>query len=150
MHTTPEHIARAASSAAAFGAAADLQDNLLTVSNDLERLQSLLDDSHKTLQAGFFGTLELLRQLHDSGHLEAAALSQATQHLACAVKALQFQDMATQLIAHTNCRLHHCADRLARDTFAGDGEGEAAVEAAPMRPNPVTQAEMDTGFVELF
>ena len=134
----------------AFIAAADLQENLLTVSNDLERLQALLDDSHKTLQAGFFGTLELLRQLHESGQLEADPLSQATQHLGCAVKALQFQDMASQLIAHTNCRLHHCADRLARDTFADDGDGEAVVEAAPLRPNPVTQSEMDTGFVELF
>ncbi len=133
-----------------FGVAADLQDNLLTVTNDLERLQTLLDDSHKTLQSGFFGTLELLQSLHSAGQLEAAPLRQATQHLGCAVKALQFQDMASQLIAHTSRRLHNCADRLARDTFAGDGDGEAAVEEAPLRANPVTQSEMDTGFVELF
>ncbi len=137
-------------SAAALGVAADLQDNLLTVTHDLERLQALLDDSHKTLQAGFFGTLELLQSLHGAGQLDAAPLNQATQHLGCAVKALQFQDMASQLIAHTSRRLHHCADRLARDAFAGDEDGEAAVEEAPLRPNPVTQSEMDTGFVELF
>jgi len=133
-----------------FGVAADLQDNLLTVSNDLERLQTLLDDSHKTLQSGFFGTLELLQALHDAGQLEAAPLQRATRHLGCAVKALQFQDMASQLIAHTSRRLHNCADRLARDAFAGDEDGEAAVEEAPLRANPVTQSEMDTGFVELF
>lgn len=133
-----------------FGVAADLQDNLLTVTHDLERLQTLLDDSHKTLQAGFFGTLELLQSLHGAGQLDTAPLQQATQHLGCAVKALQFQDMASQLIAHTSRRLHNCADRLARDAFAGDDDGEAAVEEAPLRANPVTQSEMDTGFVELF
>ena len=149
MQTMIENTASYASPLA-FGVAADLQDNLLTVTNDLERLQTLLDDSHKTLQSGFFGTLELLQSLHSAGQLEAAPLSQATQHLGCAVKALQFQDMASQLIAHTSRRLHHCADRLARDAFAGDDDGEAVVEDAPLRPNPVTQSEMDTGFVELF
>jgi hypothetical protein len=134
----------------AFGIATDLQDNLLTASHDLERLQALLDDSHGTLQAGFFGTLQLLQDLHAAGHLDAAPLEQARNHLACAVKALQFQDMASQLIAHTGARLRNCADRLARDAFVGDEDGEAVVDAAPLRANPVTQSEMDTGFVELF
>jgi hypothetical protein len=66
------------------------------------------------------------------------------------MKALQFQDMATQLIAHTAKRLRHCADRLARDAFTDDGDDDIVIEAAPLRPNPVTQSEMDTGFVELF
>jgi len=136
--------------ALSFAIAADLQDNLLTAGNDLERLQSLLDDSHQTLQAGFFATLQLLRDLHSAGQLDAGPLREATNHLAGAVKALQFQDMATQLIAHTGRRLHDCADRLARDAFADDEDGQAVVEAAPLRPNPVTQSEMDTGFVELF
>jgi hypothetical protein len=78
------------------------------------------------------------------------ALEQVRNHLACAVKALQFQDMASQLIAHTGARLRNCADRLARDAFVGDEDGEAVVDAAPLRANPVTQSEMDTGFVELF
>jgi hypothetical protein len=130
--------------------AADLQDNLLTASNDLERLQTLLDDSHQTLQAGFFGTLNLLQGLRDAGQIDAAPLDQARTHLAGAVKALQFQDMASQLIAHTRRRLHNCADRLARDTFADDDGDDAMVEEAPLRPNPVTQSQMDTGFVELF
>jgi hypothetical protein len=131
-------------------AAADLQDNLLSVTNDLERLQSLLDSSHEALQGGFFGALQLLQDLHESGQLGAAPLRQAQVHLAGAVKALQFQDMATQLIAHTGQRLQNCADRLAREAFAGDEDEQAVVEEAPLRPNPVTQSEMDTGFVELF
>ena len=120
-------------------AAAELQDNLLTVSNDLERLQTLLDDSHENLQAGFFGLLELVP---DQGS--------ARTQVASAVKALQFQDMASQLIAHTGKRLRHCTDQLARDAFAGDTEDAALIEDAPLRPNPVTQSEMNTGFIELF
>jgi hypothetical protein len=117
-------------------ASAELQDNVLIALNDLERLQTLLDDSHEALQAGFFGLIE-----HVGGDAQV--------HLKNAMKALQFQDMATQLIAHTGKRLRHCADRLARDAFAGDDD-EAVIEDAPLRPNPVTQSEMDTGFVELF
>lgn len=123
----------------ALSAGADLQDHLLTVTNDLERLQTLLDDSHTNLQAGFFSLLELLP---DPGAARA--------QVASAVKALQFQDLAAQLIAHTGRRLRPCADRLARDTFAGDEDGDAVVEQAPLRANPVTQSEMSTGFIELF
>jgi hypothetical protein len=118
-------------------ASAELQDNVLIALNDLERLQTLLDDSHEALQAGFFGLVELCGD-------------EAQGHLKNAMKALQFQDMATQLIAHTGKRLRHCADRLAQDAFAGDDDGQSVIEAAPLRPNPVTQSEMDTGFVELF
>ena len=67
-----------------------------------------------------------------------------------AVTALQFQDMASQLIHHTNTRLRSCADQLARDALCDDADGEAVVETAPLRPNPVTQDEMDAGSVELF
>ena len=133
----------------ALAAAADLQDNLLTATNDLECLQTLLDTSHEALQGGFFGALQLLQELHNAGQLDADPLGEARTHLASAVKALQFQDMATQLIAHTSRRLHNCADRLARDAFAGDDD-MAMVEEAALRPNPVTQSEMDTGFIELF
>ena len=81
----------------------------------------------------------------------SAAIERAIKHLGSTARALQFQDMSTQLIAHTSQRLRHCVDRLAQDAFAGDGdEDEAVVEPAPPRPNPVTQDEMDTGFVELF
>ena len=64
--------------------------------------------------------------------------------------ALQFQDMATQLIAHTNKRLRNCADQIARDALGDDEDGMAVVEDGPMKPNPVTQDEVDAGSVELF
>ena len=78
-------------------------------------------------------------------------LKQIMQDIAGAITALQFQDMATQLIAHTSQRLRNCSDQLARDTFGMDDEdGAAVVEIAPLRPNPVTQDEMDAGSIELF
>lgn len=133
-----------------FGTAADLQDNLLTVTNDLERLQTLLDHAHEAMQAGFFGLMQLLEEQSAAGRTDPACIDDAQAHMAGAVKALQFQDMATQLIAHTSRRLHHCADRLAQNAFADDEDGDGVVEEAPLRPNPVTQSEMDTGFIELF
>jgi len=122
-------------------AAADLQDHLMVASNDLERLQRLLDDASEALMTHFIGARE---------HIETGAIGEARQTLGGAITALQFQDMASQLIAHTTRRLRNCADRLARDTFADDEDGEALVEEAPLRPNPVTQDEMDAGSIDLF
>ena len=132
-----------------FLAAADLQDHLMTATNDLDRLQTLLSDACDTLQTGFFGAAAQLDDLR-AAVPDIATVNRAAAHLGSAVTALQFQDMASQLINHTRGRLRNCADRLARDAFAGDEEGEAAVEEAPLRPNPVTQSEMNTGFIELF
>jgi hypothetical protein len=123
-------------------AAADLQDHLMVASNDLERLQRLLDDASEVLMGHFTGATQQI----DSG-----AWREARSTIGGAITALQFQDMASQLIAHTSKRLRNCADRLARDTFADDDdEGETLVEEAPLRPNPVTQDEMDAGSIELF
>lgn len=135
-------------------AAAELQDHLMTVSNDLERLQRLLDDAGEALSMHFYSAAGLVGGLlQQSGQLpegSADTLRQVNDDIAGAVTALQFQDMATQLIAHTSQRLRNCQDQLARDAFGDDEDGEAVVEIAPMRPNPVTQDEMDAGSVELF
>jgi hypothetical protein len=129
--------------------AADLQDHLLAVSNDLDHLQSMLDDACRTLMEGFLGATRQLQGLRVVKPENGAAIERAVQHLGKAAKALQFQDMATQLIAHTGQRLRHCSDRLAGSAFP-DTQCQAAITPAPQRPNPVTQARMDTGFVELF
>ena len=136
--------------------AADLQDSLMIASHDLDRLQRLLSDAAETLMAHFYGANSQITQLslmsaQRHPNLADADLRKALAHLSGAVTTLQFQDMASQLIAHTHSRLRHCADCLARDVMGADDEdGEAAVEAAPLRPNPVTQDEMDAGSVELF
>jgi hypothetical protein len=134
--------------------AAELQDHLLTATNDLDRLQRLLGDASESLMFHFYAANQSLRTLLHQGaaypNLDTKALHDAMQNMAGAVTALQFQDMASQLIHHTNRRLRSCADQLARDAMGEDPEGEAVVEAAPINPNPVTQDEMDAGSIELF
>ncbi len=136
-------------------AAADLQDHLMVASNDLERLQRLLSDACDALLMHFYGaTGELKQLLHAASHLpgvDTHQLHTAMEHMAGAITAMQFQDMASQLVTHTSRRLRNCADRLASEAFAGDDEeGAAVIEEPPLRPNPVTQDEMDAGSVELF
>ncbi|MET0518025.1 MAG: hypothetical protein ABW005_04215 [Burkholderiaceae bacterium] len=135
-------------------AAAELQDHLMTVTHDLERLQRLLDDAGEALSTHFYSASghinELLRRHDELPGSSKDSLQQVLTDVAGAITALQFQDMATQLIAHTSQRLRNCADQLARDTFGDDEDGEGIVEVAPLRPNPVTQDEMDAGSIELF
>ncbi len=129
-------------------AAADLQDHLMVASNDLERLQRLLSDACDSLMGHFYGASGELRTL--LGERGTPQLDKAMQHMAGAITAMQFQDMASQLVAHTSKRLRNCADRLANQTMGDDEDGVAVIEEAPLRPNPVTQDEMDAGSVELF
>jgi hypothetical protein len=135
-------------------AAAEMQDDLMVAGNDLERLQRLLGGACDSLMVHFEGaTGELKRLLHKAAlqpQIDTRALHTAMEHMAGAITAMQFQDMASQLINHTARRLRHCADRIARDTMGDDEDGEALVEDAPFRPNPVTQDEMDAGSIELF
>ncbi len=135
--------------------AADLQDDLMVVSNDMERLQRLLSDACDSLLTHFYGaTGELKHLLHrvaSHPEVDAHELHAAMEHMASAITAMQFQDMASQLVAHSTRRLRNCADRIARDAMGDDDEdGAALVEDPPVRPNPVTQDEMDAGSIELF
>jgi len=101
----------------------------------------------------FYAASEQIRQLRSHPHTGEESdevISGVMQDLGGAVTALQFQDMASQLIHHTHKRLRSCVDRLAREAFADDEDGQAAAEEPPLRPNPVTQAEMDVGSIELF
>ena len=134
--------------------AADLQDHLMVAHNDLERLQRLLSDAGDALMGHFYGASgELRTLLHDAAvapDVQQPQLHKAMEHLAGAITAMQFQDMASQLVAHTTRRLRNCADRLASQTMGDDEDGVAVIEEGPLRPNPVTQDEMDAGSVELF
>jgi len=134
-------------------AAADLQDHLMTATNDLERLQTLLADACDTLSRSFYGASEHARALMGAPDVSDAGGTDVfeglLQHLGGAVTALQFQDLASQLIHHTNRRLRSCADQIARAAM-GEDDGAAVVEEPPLRPNPVTQDEMDAGSIELF
>lgn len=122
-------------------AALELQDHLMSAVHDLARLELLLDEACSGLLARFAAAADALHE-----HPDASA-RRALGHVADAVTALQFQDLAVQLLAHTRRRLDHCNDRLASAAFGDDG---APVRPPPLRPNPVTQAEMAAGSVELF
>jgi uncharacterized membrane-anchored protein YhcB (DUF1043 family) len=126
--------------------AAELQDHLMTASCDLERLQRLLNDASESLLSHFNSANGLVDEITQSNE----TMKEMRLYLGQAIVALQFHDMATQLIAHTNQRLHVCAAQLAREALADDEDGTAVVEIAPLRPNPVTQDEMDAGSVDLF
>ena len=128
--------------------AVDLQDDLMVAGHDLERLRTLLSDACAALMASFDGAQDELDTLESA--LGAPAVAPVRRLLGNAVTALQFEDMSTQLIAHTHRRLRACADRLAFEAMGDDEDGMAIVEAPPLRPNPVTQDEMDAGSVELF
>ena len=135
--------------------AAHLQDHLMSASNDLERLQRLLADACEILMTRFHGAAATVRDLlaarAGQPDAEPEVLRRVMDDLGVAVTALQFQDMASQLIHHTHLRLRSVADQLAREAFGEDDpEGAAIVTEAPLRPNPVTQDEMDAGSVELF
>ncbi len=136
--------------------ATDLQDHLMVASHDLDRLQRLLTDACDVLMTHYHGADSALKRLlHTTTSAGAAAVDPtearaALQHLGGAITALQFQDLASQLVDHTQRRLRSCADRLACDTLIDDEDGAAMVTAAPERPNPVTQDEMDAGSIELF
>lgn len=132
--------------------ATDLQDNLLVATNDLDRLHGLLADACDTLMQRFTDASQHIGHLMDSHPDESsrAGLQRLMVDLGGAVTALQFQDMASQLIHHTNHRLRSCADSLAREAFGADEDGAAVVEDMPQRPNPVTQDEMDAGSIDLF
>jgi hypothetical protein len=146
-----EHATQTAAGAITLMAAADLQDHLMVASNDLERLQRLLDDASTALITNFAGATRHLNTVYDAASaVDPAAMQELRQSLGSAITALQFQDLATQLIAHTGQRLRSCVDRLGRDVFASDDGDPGLLEEAPLRPNPVTQDEMDAGSVELF
>lgn len=135
-------------------AAAEVQDDLLVASNDLERLQRLLGDASESLIGHFYAAADQLREALKltAGHpgLDVPQLHKTMEHVAGAITAMQFQDLASQLITHTGQRLRGCADRLAREAMGDDEDGTAVVESVPLRPNPVTQDEMDAGSIELF
>jgi hypothetical protein len=128
---------------------AEVQDSLLIVMHDLQRLEGLLSHACDNLMDRFGEA-----NVHLAGPAEqhGGSIVAALDSMRAAITELQFQDMASQLIVHTTRVLQGCAFRLASESM-GQEEGEEAtlfVEIQPERPNPVTQSEMDAGSIELF
>ena len=120
----------------------------MVASNDLERLQRLLDDAAH----GADGTSRRHRQLDAGAGAPARAWTRTAgdprdgSTLASAITALQFQDMATQLIAtpRAGCATAPTGWR-ATPSATTTGTAPPWSRDRPLRPNPVTQDEMDAG-----
>ena len=127
---------------------ADVQDALLMAMTDLKRLEGLLDHATGNLLDRFSTANRALAQLPGNDNDDLLRIRHALHQ---AVTELQFHDMATQLIAHTNQMLQGCAWKLADESMEPEeGELPVCVAPTPDRPSPVTQSEMDAGSVELF
>jgi len=119
--------------------AADMQDELLAAGTELERLERLLADAVDQLIERFGRAHALCAPLP-----EGAALA---GELRGAMTALQFQDMASQLITHARRRLGSVADCLGN--VAGGSDDGCEIRWVG-RPCPVAQRAVDAGSVELF
>jgi hypothetical protein len=127
---------------------AEVQDSLLVVVHDLNRLDGLLTHAMENLMQRFTSASS---DLSDPALEAVRELAGVRAALHAAVTELQFQDMASQLIGHTSKILQGCAYRLASEAMGyEDGEAVPFVEDVPERPNPVTQDEMQAGSIELF
>lgn len=127
---------------------AEVQDSLLVVVHDLNRLDGLLAHTMENLMERFTSASA---NLAEPGLVSSKELDSVRSTLRAAVTELQFQDMASQLIVHTSKILQGCAYRLASESMGSeDGEAVPFVAEVPERPNPVTQDEMDAGSIELF
>lgn len=127
---------------------AEVQDSLLVVVHDLNRLDGLLTHAMENLMQRFTSASA---DLADPALKNVKELEGVRAALHAAVTELQFQDMASQLIGHTSKILQGCAYRMASEAMGyEDGEAVPFVEDVPERPNPVTQDEMQAGSVELF
>ncbi len=123
--------------------AADMQDELLTAGTELDRLQRLLSDAVAQLNACFTQALEEQARLPDSARSEAVAAQ-----LRGALIALQFEDMASQIISHSRRRVASVADCLG-NLVMGEPETDCDVQWVS-RPCPVAQRAVDAGSIELF
>lgn len=107
---------------------------------DLERLKMIVNDAAGRLLGSFneFATLgrKTCRNQEERQRIESA--------IGSAVTALQFQDMATQLTHHAQRRL--AALETCLRALYGELPGGALLE----HPQPVRQAEMSSGSIELF
>jgi hypothetical protein len=122
--------------------AAEMQDELLAAGTELERLERLLSDAVDQL-------LERFGRAHAlCADVQGAKQQALAVELRGAMTAMQFQDLATQLISHSRRRLASVADCLGN--AVGDGEDEGCEVQWVRRSCPVAQRAVDAGSVELF
>jgi hypothetical protein len=124
--------------------AAEMQDEVLSAGTELERLERLLSDAVDQLLEHFGRAHALCAAAEGMPPSQRAGLD---AELRGAMTALQFQDMASQLIVHARRRLSTVADCLGN--LAVGGEEGCEVQWVS-RACPVAQRAVDAGSVELF
>lgn len=109
---------------------------LHSISDDLGRLDNLIGDAIARLMETF-DTIQALAMEFETPEISRAAFE--------AVTALQFQDMATQLIAH-------CRRQLAHAGQPGDDpiSFSSTHFVPPCATGPVSQCSVSAGSVDLF
>jgi hypothetical protein len=112
---------------------AEVQDSLLVVVHDLNRLDGLLAHTMANLMERFTSAIE---NLADPALAASRELDVVRGALRAAVTELQFQDMASQLINHTSKILQGCAYRLAAESM-GSEDGEAVPSLRLCRSAPI-------------
>ena len=130
------------------------QDELLTAATDLDRLRALLEDAAGQLMARFVDADAALASRIDeaaaSGVASAmpARLRAVRDGIGAAAVALQFQDLAAQLLSHALDRIHGVADGLGNRALPDDEDAVSVQFVA--RACPVGQRQMDAGSIELY
>lgn len=114
-------------------AVSNLQMELDSANRDLVRLQALLADACAQLMQRFASASASLRQ-------QPPQVDHAREELRRAISALQFEDMAQQLVAHTQGILARSSECVS-NTPAGMPAG---------RPSPVAQSGIASGSIDLF
>jgi hypothetical protein len=110
------------------------------IAADLERLKSMIVDAGDKLTASFNQVGALAPALG----VDAARREVLTGAITTAITALQFQDMAIQLTAHAQRRLGALQECLKSLSV------EAALTLTAVHAQPVHQAEMSSGSIDLF
>ena len=128
----------------------ELRVHLHAVSNDLERLTLLLGEAATQLLSGFAAAharLDAAPVIPGPGPLVDLTRS-VRADLQDAMSALQFQDLASQLVDHSVRRIRAVADIL----DAPDGDPKLSWASARMigKNCPVAQLGMSAGTVVLF
>jgi hypothetical protein len=107
---------------------------------DLERLKALINDAGERLMVSFNQVASMLPGMQ----FDDVQRAQVDEAVRCAVTALQFQDMATQLTGHAQRRLLVLEERLRSLS------DEAARGLQMVQPHPVRQVQMTAGSIDLF
>lgn len=142
------------------GLASHAGGHLLAVEAGLRQLDSLLHEAVARLNDNFLALHRALSLQAQEGSDHAACAADIQRYLDGAITALQFQDMASQLIGGIDARVagvHALLTQAAQQDARGDTQSALAghiardsTALAQRLQQPVHQHHMESGAIELF